>query len=164
MVRRQSIWIDPERCTTCGACAEACSVGAIALTDGTAQVDDEECTGCGACLEVCPEGAIQPLVEGELIRSRPDLAQAEKRRVPAVQGARPLEGTVAPVLVAAGAGLLAKMTRAAARALCYWLAQSSEVDAVTRYDDLPARSRARAKGGADGRGHRTRCRRRGRGG
>jgi MinD superfamily P-loop ATPase len=157
MVRRERVWIDPERCTGCGACADACPVGAIALTDGEARVDGETCTECGACLEVCPEEAIQPVVEGELVQSRRDLTPARERSVPAVQHTRPLAETVAPVLVAAGVGVLARMTRAAARALGNWLAQSSGRGDLARADDRPERGQARA----DGRGRRMRRRRRG---
>jgi len=46
-----------ERCTGCGACADACPAGAVSLEDGTAAADRSLCTGCGACIEVCPSQA-----------------------------------------------------------------------------------------------------------
>jgi len=97
MANRQKVWIDGERCTGCGVCVEVCPVGAITLLDGRAHVDEAACTGCGACLGVCPEDAIQPVVEGELVTATP-------RHVPAVQQARPLVETAAPVVAVAGGG------------------------------------------------------------
>ncbi|HTK56573.1 MAG TPA: 4Fe-4S dicluster domain-containing protein [Gemmatimonadales bacterium] len=51
----------PERCVTfsgvtCGACAEACPVGATALSmdgDGHPVIKAEGCTGCGVCVRAC---------------------------------------------------------------------------------------------------------------
>jgi len=42
----------PEKCTGCGACAQVCNAGAIAV-DGFVR---EKCCGCGQCSEVCPTG------------------------------------------------------------------------------------------------------------
>ena len=56
---RKIIQIDKERCNGCGACAEACHEGAIAMVDGRAQLmRDDYCDGLGDCLPACPTGAI----------------------------------------------------------------------------------------------------------
>ncbi len=47
--------IDPEKCTQCGSCREACRFGAI--TEDFA-VNPIACEGCGVCFHVCPEGAV----------------------------------------------------------------------------------------------------------
>ena len=58
MIRR-IIQIDQEKCNGCGACAEACHEGAIAMVDGKAQLmRDDYCDGLGDCLPTCPTGAI----------------------------------------------------------------------------------------------------------
>jgi len=56
---RKIIQIDKEKCNGCGACAEACHEGAIAMVDGKAQLmRDDYCDGLGDCLPACPTGAI----------------------------------------------------------------------------------------------------------
>ncbi len=58
-MKRDVVSIDPDRCTGCGRCVEACSEGAIGIVDGKAAVLDENvCDGLGACLPACPAGAI----------------------------------------------------------------------------------------------------------
>ena len=58
MIRR-IIQIDKEKCNGCGACAEACHEGAIAMADGKARLmRDDYCDGFGDCLPTCPTGAI----------------------------------------------------------------------------------------------------------
>ena len=58
MIRR-IIEIDQEKCNGCGACAEACHEGAIAMVDGKAKLmRDDYCDGLGDCLPGCPTGAI----------------------------------------------------------------------------------------------------------
>jgi heterodisulfide reductase subunit A len=57
--------VDPEHCTWCGACEQACPYDAIGRLelDGkiVALVDPASCKGCGACAPACPEGAIDLL-------------------------------------------------------------------------------------------------------
>lgn len=56
---RKIIKIDEEKCIGCGACADACHEGAIAMVDGKAKLMREDyCDGLGDCLPVCPTDAI----------------------------------------------------------------------------------------------------------
>ena len=56
---RKIIKIDEEKCTGCGACAEACHEGAIEMVGGKAKLTRENyCDGFGDCLPECPAGAI----------------------------------------------------------------------------------------------------------
>ena len=58
MIRR-IIHIDQDKCNGCGACAQACHEGAIAMVDGKAQlIRADYCDGLGDCLPTCPTGAI----------------------------------------------------------------------------------------------------------
>ena len=58
MIRR-IIHIDKEKCSGCGACADACHEGAIEMIDGKAVLTREDfCDGLGDCLPNCPVGAI----------------------------------------------------------------------------------------------------------
>lgn len=58
-MKRRIIEIDREKCNGCGACADACHEGAIAMVDGKAALmRDDYCDGLGDCLPACPTGAI----------------------------------------------------------------------------------------------------------
>lgn len=58
-MKRKIIKIDAEKCTGCGACAEACHEGAIEMVEGKARLTREDyCDGLGDCLPACPAGAI----------------------------------------------------------------------------------------------------------
>ncbi len=46
-------------CVSCGACAEACPVEAIAEGDGKYEIDADKCISCGSCADTCPVGAPQ---------------------------------------------------------------------------------------------------------
>jgi Pyruvate/2-oxoacid:ferredoxin oxidoreductase delta subunit len=51
---------DEEKCTACGACAEACPINAIAiLSNGNPKTDTSICIGCGVCALKCPTEALK---------------------------------------------------------------------------------------------------------
>lgn len=54
--------VDERRCVACGACANVCPRGAIAVVHGWfACVEPELCAGCGLCGKTCPVGCIYPM-------------------------------------------------------------------------------------------------------
>lgn len=62
---RKIVHIHEERCSGCGACADACHEGAIAMINGIARlIKDDYCDGLGDCLPACPENAIE-IIERE---------------------------------------------------------------------------------------------------
>lgn len=46
-------------CINCGACDDACPIGAIREQGEKRVIDAEACTDCGACQDVCPVDAIK---------------------------------------------------------------------------------------------------------
>jgi len=57
--------VDREKCTGCGVCINACSVGAISMVEGNARIDNDKCTYCGECIRVCPMNAIYSDTDSE---------------------------------------------------------------------------------------------------
>jgi NAD-dependent dihydropyrimidine dehydrogenase PreA subunit len=81
---RDVVRIDADRCTGCGACAEACSEGAIKMVDGKAVlVSEEHCDGLGACLPSCPADAIS--IEKRDVRPFRNPGKADGMRIDIVQ-------------------------------------------------------------------------------
>ena len=53
-------YVISNECLACGACADSCPVGAIAMDDAKGiYVISGECVECGACMDTCPVGAIK---------------------------------------------------------------------------------------------------------
>ncbi len=52
-------FVDPSRCTACGACVAHCPSGAIAVVDEKALIDPKTCIGCADCIVICPEGTVR---------------------------------------------------------------------------------------------------------
>lgn len=51
--------IDPDRCSSCGRCAEICRFDAITEGGGSYLINTQDCEGCGYCSRICPENAIE---------------------------------------------------------------------------------------------------------
>ena len=49
-----------DSCIACGACADSCPMGIIAMDDelGRYAINGDECIDCGACADTCPMGCI----------------------------------------------------------------------------------------------------------
>ncbi len=50
--------IDSTKCIGCGICADHCTFGAIAISDGKVEVNPIFCEACGVCEYLCPQEAI----------------------------------------------------------------------------------------------------------
>lgn len=72
---------DPDACTACGSCAEACPDQALIVEDAPPARDADACLGCLVCGRACPEGAISNtgpaahLLMGGKLGRHPHLAQ-----------------------------------------------------------------------------------------
>ncbi len=55
-----AFWINPEECTACGLCEDACPTDAISENEDedTFVIDPEACDDCGTCVDECPNDAI----------------------------------------------------------------------------------------------------------
>ena len=65
---RMPIECDPEKCTSCGICAEICPGDAITVA-GIPEFQDQRCIQCFCCIELCPNGALG-VVRTEAYKSR----------------------------------------------------------------------------------------------
>jgi len=77
--RPMTVFIDKNKCISCGACAVVCPARAITLRGGCAHVDPTLCTGCGMCVCKCYTRAIhkgEPKT-GDLSEAGPDLKASE---------------------------------------------------------------------------------------
>lgn len=56
--RQPEIFLNREKCTSCGLCIPACSVSANSFdSQGSIAIDRKRCSGCGQCVGACPAGA-----------------------------------------------------------------------------------------------------------
>jgi len=144
------MWVDASRCTGCGACVNACPVGAIAMVEGKAHIDENSCVGCEACVTACPEDSIHPVItiEGELVSAR-------QRPAPTLYRPGLPAKLAGSVIAVASTGLVMKLTGALARAIARWMARrlSRATPPVTGVSQQP--------GGMSGQQRRKRQRRRG---
>ncbi|MFP3983482.1 MAG: ATP-binding protein [Desulfurivibrionaceae bacterium] len=51
-------YLDPELCTGCGICAEACQFGAVEMIEGKPVLNADSCMGCGVCVRQCRQKAL----------------------------------------------------------------------------------------------------------
>jgi NAD-dependent dihydropyrimidine dehydrogenase PreA subunit len=77
------IYIQSQQCVGCGACVDACQVGAIQLVNGVAEINQDKCQQCEICLTVCPENAIVAVLDEEPVSDTRsfDLMQPERTAV-----------------------------------------------------------------------------------
>ncbi len=53
-------------CIACKRCEKVCEADAVHVVDNLARIDPEKCTACGKCFEACPTGAIVSFVKEEI--------------------------------------------------------------------------------------------------
>ena len=96
-----AIIINKEECNGCGACMNACNVGAIYLVDEKAFVDQERCTSCGNCIEVCPVQVIQSVESVIVQQTQPvEIQPARISVLPTIKAAVVTVGSsLLPVLI-----------------------------------------------------------------
>jgi 4Fe-4S ferredoxin len=86
---KRRLTYQPERCTGCGMCFEACPVEAIelgplgAITTGQVSspkvvIDPEKCVLCGICPAVCIFNAMDMEINGESMKDSPDFLRFDK--------------------------------------------------------------------------------------
>ncbi|MCL4465252.1 MAG: 4Fe-4S binding protein [Chloroflexi bacterium] len=54
--------VDRRKCDGCGTCVDECSLEAIKMVDGRAEIDHLKCTDCGLCAYDCPAQAVYEIV------------------------------------------------------------------------------------------------------
>ena len=124
-MKRRIIQIDEEKCNGCGACANACHEGAIAMVDGKARLmRDDYCDGLGDCLPACPTGAIS-FVEREGAPYDKAAAEANVAAKRAAEGKLPCgcPGTYSRELKREAAEVSAPRVSAVASRLSQWPVQ-----------------------------------------
>lgn len=75
------IYVDADRCTSCGACAVACPQAAIEIRNAKPMIDSTHCDGCERCLDACPERALYSLTTApaERVALLPKMMEGERR-------------------------------------------------------------------------------------
>jgi Na+-translocating ferredoxin:NAD+ oxidoreductase subunit B len=68
--------IDPEKCLSCGTCAdERCQVKAVEEGEEAYRVDPERCIGCGLCISTCSGEAIRLVPKDQEKRESPPISE-----------------------------------------------------------------------------------------
>ena len=80
--------IDPDTCTACDSCMDACPCDAISIVDGVHTIDPDLCVDCGACTGPIP--AMAPY-QGAILKPTP-----RQRSHCHPQGSAPLSPKQAP--------------------------------------------------------------------
>lgn len=52
-----AVTVNKDTCIACGACADACPVDALTVTD-VCECDADACIDCGSCVSVCPTDSL----------------------------------------------------------------------------------------------------------
>jgi|GEM_PF-252476 len=169
------VYVDIEKCTGCGTCAEACPVEAISLVGGTAEVDQEKCTDCEACVEVCPNGAMlavrEPLAERAvvpIVRPATEVIQVRPQPAPVSLWVRAAPA-VGATLTFLGRNIAPRVANYLLNALDRRLSQGQASPAAGASGGVspasgvrgrgPSTALRRSSGQGSGRGHRRRRRR-----
>ena len=50
---------NPDNCTACASCVEACPMGVLAVEDAVQIVSVDDCVSCGLCVDACPAEVLE---------------------------------------------------------------------------------------------------------